>query len=60
MLKALVEAGGRILAHAALLERVWGKAHRDDVEHLRVVIRSLRLEVEEDVAGIDRFMSFLP
>ena len=27
----------------ALLERVWGKAHRDDVEYLRVAIRALRL-----------------
>lgn len=50
LLKALVEAQGRILTHAALLERVWGKAHRDDVEYLRVAIRSLRLKIETDPA----------
>lgn len=48
VLQALVEAGGRVLTHGALLEGVWGKAHRDDVEYLRVVIRALRLKLEED------------
>jgi two-component system KDP operon response regulator KdpE len=50
LLAALVEAGGRILTHAALLERVWGKAHRDDVEYLRVAVRGLRLKIEDDPA----------
>ena len=50
LLLALVEAGGRVLTHAALLERVWGKAHRQDVEYLRVAIRALRLKIEEDPA----------
>lgn len=50
VLQALVEAGGRILTHAALLERVWGKAHRDDVEYLRVAVRALRLKIESDPA----------
>ncbi len=50
LLKALVEAGGRVLTHAALLERVWGKAHRDDVEYLRVAIRALRRKIEDDPA----------
>lgn len=48
VLRALLEAGGRILTHAAILEAVWGKAHRDDVEYLRVVIRALRLKIEAD------------
>lgn len=48
VLQALVEAGGRILTHSALLEKVWGKAHRDDVEYLRVAIRALRLKLEAD------------
>lgn len=50
LLTALVEASGRVLTHAALLERVWGKAHRQDVEYLRVTIRALRLKIEEDPA----------
>ncbi|WP_022684160.1 response regulator transcription factor [Sphingobium bisphenolivorans] len=48
LLQALVEAGGRVLTHASLLERVWGKAHRDDVEYLRVAVRALRLKIEAD------------
>jgi len=48
VLQALVEAGGRVLTHAALLERVWGKAHIDDVDYLRVVVRALRLKLELD------------
>jgi two-component system KDP operon response regulator KdpE len=48
VLQALIEAGGRILTHAALLERVWGKAHLNDIDYLRVVIRALRLKLEAD------------
>jgi two-component system KDP operon response regulator KdpE len=48
VLQALVEAGGRVLTHAALLERVWGKAHINDVDYLRVVVRALRLKLEVD------------
>lgn len=48
VLKVLVEAGGRIMTHATLLERVWGKAHRNDVEYLRVAVRALRLKIETD------------
>lgn len=48
LLQTLVEAGGRILTHAALLERIWGKAHRQDVEYLRVAVRALRLKIEAD------------
>jgi len=48
VLEALAEAGGRVLTHAAILERVWGKAHLADVDYLRVVIRALRLKLEQD------------
>lgn len=48
LLQALVEARGRVLTHAALLEQVWGKAHLQDVEYLRVAVRALRLKVEAD------------
>ena len=48
VLKALVVAAGRILTHTTLLEQVWGKSHREDVEYLRVAIRALRLKIEED------------
>ena len=48
LLKALAMAGGRILTHASLLEAVWGKAHREDVEYLRVAVRSLRVKIEDE------------
>jgi two-component system KDP operon response regulator KdpE len=48
VLRELVEGAGRILTHATLLERVWGKAHLGDIDYLRVVIRSLRLKIEAD------------
>lgn len=53
VLKLLVAAGGRIQTHAAILEAVWGKAHRQDVEYLRVVVRALRLKIEEDPSQPD-------
>ena len=48
VLAMLTEAGGRVLTHAAILERVWGKAHLADVDYLRVAIRALRLKIEQD------------
>ncbi|SLK12151.1 response regulator transcription factor [Novosphingobium mathurense] len=48
VLKALLQASGRILTHAAILEQVWGKAHIESVDYLRVVIRALRLKLEAD------------
>lgn len=48
VLEMLVAAGGRVLTHRQLLEKVWGKAHAGDVEYLRVVIRALRLKIEEN------------
>lgn len=48
VLHVLVQAGGRIVTHAALLEQVWGKAHVGDVDYLRVVVRALRLKMEDD------------
>ncbi|MFM1960081.1 MAG: hypothetical protein RL588_1598 [Pseudomonadota bacterium] len=48
VLRTLMEAGGRIVTHAVILERVWGRAHREDIEYLRVVVRSLRQKLEAD------------
>ncbi|MBH9537194.1 response regulator transcription factor [Novosphingopyxis sp. YJ-S2-01] len=46
LLEVLVEGGGRIRTHAALLEKVWGKAHVHDIDYLRVAIRALRAKIE--------------
>ena len=48
LLWALCEKPGRVLTHKTLLETVWGPAHRDDVDYLRVAIRALRKKVEAD------------
>lgn len=48
LLEALVASGGRILTHASLLEKVWGKAHVEDIDYLRVGIRALRAKIERD------------
>ncbi len=42
---------GRVLTHAHLLRAVWGPAHVDDVEYLRVAMRGLRRKLEPDPAA---------
>ena len=39
---------GRIVTHRQLLTAVWGPAYGDNVEYLRVVMRNLRLKLEDD------------
>lgn len=48
VLQVLAEAGGRLVTHPDLLRRVWGQAHVEDVDYLRVVVRALRLKLEAD------------
>lgn len=38
------------MTHISLLESIWGPAHRDDLEYLRVAVRSLRKKIEADPA----------
>ncbi|WP_295637239.1 response regulator transcription factor [Novosphingobium sp.] len=51
VLAELARHPDRVLTHAALLRAVWGEAHVDDVEYLRVVMRGLRLKLEKDPAS---------
>ncbi len=48
LLELLAVNAGKVLTHAHLLGTVWGPAHLDSVEYLRVAIRSLRAKLEED------------
>ena len=48
LLWALSEKPGRVMTHTLLLETVWGPAHRDDLDYLRVAVRSLRKKIEAD------------
>jgi two-component system KDP operon response regulator KdpE len=47
LLAELARHHGRIITHAQLLRSVWGRAHEQDVEYLRVTVRSLRAKLEE-------------
>jgi two-component system, OmpR family, KDP operon response regulator KdpE len=44
----LVAHAGKVLTHRHLLREVWGPAHVDEVQYLRVFIRGLRQKLEPD------------
>ena len=48
ILLELARYPGRVITHAQLLRNVWGEAHIDDVEYLRVAMRGLRQKLEID------------
>ncbi len=48
LLAELARHPGRVLTHVHLLRTVWGPAHVDDVEYLRVTMRALRRKLEPD------------
>jgi two-component system KDP operon response regulator KdpE len=50
LLTKLAEGGGKVLTHRQLLTAVWGPAHADDVQYLRVFVGQLRQKLEEDAA----------
>ena len=50
LLHMLVANAGKVVTHRQLLNEVWGAAHRDDVQYLRVFVRKLRSRIEADPA----------
>jgi two-component system, OmpR family, KDP operon response regulator KdpE len=50
LLAELATHAGKVLTHGHLLRAVWGEAHIDDVEYLRVAMRSLRQKLESEPA----------
>lgn len=48
VLAELARNVGRVLTHASLLRTVWGPAHGDDIEYLRVTIRAIRRKLGEE------------
>lgn len=50
VLAELARNPGRVVTHTHLLRSVWGDNHLNDVEYLRVAIRSLRLKLEDEPA----------
>jgi two-component system KDP operon response regulator KdpE len=50
LLAKLAEADGKVLTHKDLLLSVWGPAHVNDMQYLRVFIGQLRQKIEADPA----------
>lgn len=50
LLQVLVAHAGKVVTHRQLLGEVWGAAHRDDVQYLRVFMQKLRRQIEDDPA----------
>ena len=48
VLRLLAENAGKVMTHQQILSAVWGEAHRQDVEYLRVYIRQLRQKLQDD------------
>ncbi|MGZ3403226.1 MAG: response regulator [Phenylobacterium sp.] len=48
LLAKLAEADGKVLTHKELLLSLWGPAHVDDMQYLRVFIGQLRQKIEVD------------
>ncbi len=46
----LARHAGRVLTHRYLLTEVWGPAHAEDTQYLRVFIGQLRQKLEADPA----------
>jgi len=59
LLRLLAEHAGKVMTHRQLLTAVWGEAHRDDVEYLRVYVRQLRAKLGDDPAN-PRFIETEP
>jgi two-component system KDP operon response regulator KdpE len=52
LLALLVRSAGRVVTHRQLLTSVWGKAHADDVQYLRVYIGHIRQKLGEGGAFV--------
>jgi two-component system KDP operon response regulator KdpE len=48
LLACLVRHAGKVITHRQLLTAVWGPAHAEDTQYLRVYIGQLRQKIEED------------
>lgn len=49
LLVLLADNAGRVVTHATALHRLWGPAHKDDTQYLRVLVGQLRAKI--DVSG---------
>jgi two-component system KDP operon response regulator KdpE len=52
LLRFLVAHAGKVVTHQQLLKEVWGPAHIEDVQYLRVLMRQLRQKMEPESARL--------
>ncbi len=50
LLTVLIRHAGKVITHSQLLNEVWGPAHVNEVQYLRVYMTQLRHKLEEDPA----------
>jgi two-component system, OmpR family, KDP operon response regulator KdpE len=50
VLAHLAHDAGKVIGHSALLTAVWGAAHKNDTQYLRVLIGQIRQKLEADPA----------
>ena len=50
LLLALASQRGKVLTHRQLLREVWGAAHVESPQYLRIYMRALRAKIEDDPA----------
>ena len=48
LLCVLARHAGRVVTHGQILTSIWGPAHKDDTQYLRVFIGQLRAKIEDD------------
>jgi two-component system, OmpR family, KDP operon response regulator KdpE len=51
LLAVLVRNAGKVVTHRQILSAVWGPAHHDDTQYLRVFVGQLRAKIEPDPAN---------
>ncbi len=59
LLVLLMRNPGRVMTHRQILTAVWGPAHTEDMQYLRVLIGQLRGKIEDDQAN-PRFIQTEP
>jgi len=50
LLRYLVQHAGRVVTHRQILSEVWGPAHVEDTQYLRVYVGQLRQKIEREPA----------
>jgi two-component system, OmpR family, KDP operon response regulator KdpE len=48
----LADNAGRVVTHGTALQRLWGPAHKDDTQYLRVLVGQLRAKLGCDTASL--------